>query len=110
MSGIKFTPTFEGDGNGSMIVKGLPTERGWPQARLDHDTACAFCGNRFKAGDHVTAQLAIPPAEAAWRHRECVEVQPQWEIRQGAFGIPRETIFTAQRALDDYNRERSSDG
>ena len=72
MSGIEFTPTFEGDGKGSMIARGMPTERGWPQARLTYDTVCAACGKRFKAGDRVTAQLAIPPGIGTWCHEQCL--------------------------------------
>ena len=107
VSGIEFTPTFEGDGAGGMIARGMPTNSGWPQARLTYDTVCAFCGQRFKDGDRVTAQLAIPPAEGTWRHHECVEVQPRWQIRQGSWEIPSgENVFTAQRALDELNREQ----
>lgn len=63
-----FAPTFHSDGDGTVIASGVPTERGLPQARLTADTRCSFCGRGFKAGDHVIARLAIPPAEATWRH------------------------------------------
>ena len=107
MSGIEFTPTFEGDGAGGILARGMPTDSGWPQARLSYDTVCEFCGQGFKAGDRVTAQLAIPPAEGTWRHQECVEVQPRWQIRKGSWEIPSgENVFTAQRALDELNREQ----
>ena len=83
------------------------SERGLPQARLTADTRCSFCGRGFKAGDHVIARLAIPPAEATWRHAECGEIQPHWQIRQGSWEIPSgEDIFSAQRALDEFNREQ----
>ena len=48
-----FTPTFEGDGAGRLNVKGVPTERGWSQARIDADIRCSFCGHGFKAGDET---------------------------------------------------------
>ena len=102
-----FTPTFEGDGAGRLSVKGVPTERGLPQARLTADIRCSICGHGFKAGDHVIARLAIPPAEATWRHAECGEIQPHWQIREGSWEIPSgETIFSAMRSFDDHARRR----
>ena len=94
--GIEFTPTFEGYGSGGIIARGMPTGNGWPQAKLTYDTVCAACGGRFKKGDRVTAQLAIPPAEGTWRHALCAPPP-----------LDREDTFTAQRALDELNRKRS---
>lgn len=115
-----FTPTFEveGDGAGRLNVKGVPTERGWPQARIDADIRCSFCGHGFKAGDHVIARLAIPPAEATWAHNECGRPQrlgtyvitPDGRDRSGLEGplLPAldETIFSAMRSFDDHARRR----
>lgn len=102
-----FTPRFESASDGTVIASGVPTEGGLPQARMAADTRCSFCGRGFKAGDHVIARLAIPPTEATWRHAECGEIQPHWQIRQGSWEIPSgETIFSAMRSFDDHARRR----
>lgn len=113
-----FTPRFESASDGTVIASGVPTERGLPQARLTADIRCLFCGHGFKAGDHVVARLAIPPAEATWAHNECGRPQrlgtyvitPDGRDRSGLEGplLPAldETIFSAMRAFDDHARRR----
>lgn len=65
-----FAPSPDGDG---FTVYGMRTSNGWPQAKLTAATVCGRCGGRIGKGHVVTADLAVPPAEATWHHNDCAD-------------------------------------
>jgi hypothetical protein len=63
-------------GTGGFTVFGQRTSNGLPQAKMTAATRCRGCGKPFLGGHYATADLAIPPAEGSWRHRDCSD--PTW--------------------------------
>ena len=68
------------------------------RATMRHDTVCAICHVGFRARDEVLADLAMPPAEGTWRHRDCAPALVVNPNRLGfGFGIMERAVSWSAR-------------